>query len=153
MVKGYMDALPQYSEVGIPAEYVDKIKQYVNMNDLAVLPCGKYEIDGERIYVSIQEYRTKSYLECQFETHRKYADIQYIIWGREQIWVAQQAFLTQATEYDPGADIQFWKDGSANLLDLCAGELALLLPGEAHKPCVQPGEVTNVKKAVFKIAL
>ena len=53
MVKGYMDALPQYSEVGIPAECIEKISEYVNSRNLAALPCGKYEIDGEQIYVSI----------------------------------------------------------------------------------------------------
>lgn len=55
MVKGYMDALPQYSQVGIPAECIEKISEYVNSWELAALPCGKYVIDGERIYVSIQE--------------------------------------------------------------------------------------------------
>ena len=70
MVKGYMDALPQYSQVGIPAECIEKISEYVNSWELAALPCGKYVIDGERIYVSIQEYETKSYGDCRFETHK-----------------------------------------------------------------------------------
>lgn len=79
MVKGYMDALPQYSQVGIPAECIEKISEYVNSWELAALPCGKYVIDGERIYVSIQEYETKSYGDCRFETHKRYADIQCIL--------------------------------------------------------------------------
>ena len=68
MVKGYMDALPQYSQVGIPAECIEKISEYVNSWVLAALPCGKYVIDGERIYVSIQEYETKSYGDCRFDS-------------------------------------------------------------------------------------
>ena len=118
MVKGYMDALPQYSQVGIPAECIEKISEYVNSWELAALPCGKYVIDGER-----------------------------------QIWVTEQPLLTPDTEYDPKADIRFWKAGKASLLDLHAGELVILLPGEAHKPCVRSGDVGKVKKAVFKIAL
>lgn len=113
----------------------------------------KYVIDGERIYVSIQEYETKSYGDCRFETHKRYADIQCILQGREQIWVTEQPLLTPDTEYDPKADIRFWKAGKASLLDLHAGELVILLPGEAHKPCVRSGDVGKVKKAVFKIAL
>mgnify|MGYP002960161203 FL=1 len=66
-----MDALPQYSQVGIPAECIEKISEYVNSWELAALPCGKYVIDGERIYVSIQEYETKSYGDCRFETHKR----------------------------------------------------------------------------------
>jgi len=69
-------------------------------------------IDGERIYVSIQEYETKSYGDCRFETHKRYADIQCILQGREQIWVTEQPLLTPDTEYDPKADIRFWKAGS-----------------------------------------
>ena len=34
MVKGYMDALPQYSQVGIPAECIEKISEYVNSWEL-----------------------------------------------------------------------------------------------------------------------
>ena len=66
-----MDALPQYSQVGIPAECIEKVSEYVNSRDLAAQPCGKYEIDGEQIYVSIQEYETKSYMDCRFETHKR----------------------------------------------------------------------------------
>ena len=110
-------------------------------------------IDGERIYVSIQEYETKSYGDCRFETHKRYADIQCILQGREQIWVTEQPLLTPDTEYDPKADIRFWKAGKAALLELHAGELVILLPGEAHKPCVRSGDAGKVKKAVFKIAL
>ena len=153
MVKGYMDALPQYSQVGIPAECIEKVSEYVNSRDLAAQPCGKYEIDGEPIYVSIQEYETKSYMDCRFETHKRYADIQCILQGKEQIWVTEQPLPTPDTKYDPKADIRFWKDGKASLLDLHAGELVILLPGEAHKPCVRSGGVGKVKKAVFKIAL
>ena len=68
-------------------------------------------------------------------------------------WVTEQPLLTPDTEYDPKADIRFWKAGKASLLDLHAGELVILLPGEAHKPCVRSGDVGKVKKAVFKIAL
>ena len=106
MVKGYMDALPQYSLVGIPVECMEKISEYVNAQELAALPCGKYEIDGERIYVSIQEYETKSYGDCRFETHKRYADIQCILLGREQIWVTEQPLPMSDTEYDPKADIK-----------------------------------------------
>ena len=94
MVKGYMDTLPQYSQVGIPAECIEKVSEYVNSRDLAAQPCGKYEIDGEQIYVSIQEYETKSYMDCRFETHKRYADIQCILQGKEQIWVTEQPLPT-----------------------------------------------------------
>ena len=103
-----MDALPQYSQVGIPAECIEKISEYVNSWELAALPCGKYVIDGERIYVSIQEYETKSYGDCRFETHKRYADIQCILQGREQIWVTEQPLLTPDTEYDPKV-LEGWK--------------------------------------------
>ena len=132
---------------------IEKVSEYVNSRDLAAQPCGKYEIDGEQIYVSIQEYETKSYMDCRFETHKRYADIQCILQGKEQIWVTEQPLPTPDTKYDPKADIRFWKDGKASLLDLHAGELVILLPGEAHKPCVRSGGVGKVKKAVFKIAL
>ena len=47
MVKGYMDALPQYSQVGIPAECIEKISEYVNSWELAALRkiCDRWGAD------------------------------------------------------------------------------------------------------------
>ncbi|MFR2148680.1 MAG: YhcH/YjgK/YiaL family protein [Waltera sp.] len=72
---------------------------------MAALSCGKYVIDGERIYVSIQEYETPCGTAAL--SHIKIWDIQCILQGREQIWVTEQPLPTPDTEYDPEADIRF----------------------------------------------
>ena len=36
------------------------------------LPEGKYEISGEELFASVQEYNTKKEEECKGETHKKY---------------------------------------------------------------------------------
>lgn len=131
-----------------------KIQEFVKTHDLAVLPCGKYEICGNEIYVNIQEYFTKAYGECRFETHEKYADVQCILSGREFIWADRAEQLEELTQYDEQADIQFWMDGKKPILvGLEENQFVFLAPGEAHKPCVCAGENSKVKKAVFKIRI
>ena len=53
------------------------------LEDTALLsrPAGKYAIDGERLFVIIQDYTTKPVEQCRWESHRKYIDIQYMLAG------------------------------------------------------------------------
>ena len=47
------------------------------------LPVGKYEIDGKKVWASVQEYLSKD--EAKAEAHRNYIDIQYIVSGKESM--------------------------------------------------------------------
>ena len=62
-------------------ENFKKAFEYLKNNDLSMLKNGRYEIDGENIFVSVQDYETKQPEEGRWEAHRKYADIQFLIKG------------------------------------------------------------------------
>ena len=53
--------------------------------DLVSLEVGTYQIDGEKVFVMIQEYDTKLPEVCRWEAHYKYADIQFVISGAERM--------------------------------------------------------------------
>ena len=59
--------------------------EFLKNTDLKNLENGKYQIDGENVFVSVQDYTTKPESEGKFEAHKKYADIQFIIKGEEKI--------------------------------------------------------------------
>ena len=62
-------------------ERIEKGLKFLENTDLSEYKNGKYEIDGEKIYVSVQDYETKPLEPGKCEPHRKYLDIQYIIQG------------------------------------------------------------------------
>lgn len=68
------------------------------------------EIDGENIYAIVQqEYATREENENAWESHQKYADVQYIFEGEELFGIAQSKNLKPLTNYDEEKDVQFYK--------------------------------------------
>ena len=52
---------------------------------LAALAEGRIALDGEDVYALVQAYETEAREKRSYETHRKYADIQVVLAGRETI--------------------------------------------------------------------
>ncbi|GHV92318.1 hypothetical protein AGMMS50268_28210 [Spirochaetia bacterium] len=46
-------------------------------------PPGKIEIAGEEVYATLSVYTTKLPEETKYESHRRYADIQMVVEGKE----------------------------------------------------------------------
>ena len=64
----------------------DKFKKaftFLRETDLASLPVGRTEIDGDEVYASVQSYTTMTVEECAFESHLEYFDVQYVVEGEE----------------------------------------------------------------------
>jgi YhcH/YjgK/YiaL family protein len=113
---------------------------------------GTYRLDEDDLYCMIQAYETTPKEGHEFEAHRNYADIQYMLSGEESILWAPQPTLTVTKPYKP--DIEFYSLTSEPIdLILTPGRFALLLPGDAHAPCIAHGAPGKVRKAVVKVRL
>ena len=112
---------------------------------------GHYEIQGEQIYVSIQEYSTLARHEARFESHERYVDLQYTLSGLEGIDWAPRGSLTADGPF--GNDVQFWLPPSEPVTTLCQspGRFAIFHPVDAHRPKVRLGSQDRVRKLVVKI--
>ena len=115
---------------------------------------GRYEL-SDGMYCLVQRYHSRRDSEVRYEMHKKYADIQYIVSGRERLL---QTFgpLAEAEPFREDADIGAYEDGEAeNITYLCAGEFVLYLPGEYHKPslCFDGVNTDEVVKLVVKIPM
>ena len=126
--------------------------EYLQKTDMANLENGKYEINGDEIFVSVQDYTTKPIEKGRWEAHRKYADIQYIINGSEQLGYTDIEQLTRETEYDSENDIIFLS-GKGQYTNAKAGDFLIFFPQDAHMPCINIKNAEYVKKAVVKIKL
>lgn len=133
-------------------EKIEKGLKFLEENDLSGWENGKYEIEGDEIFVSIQDYKTKPLEEGRFEAHRKYLDIQYIIKGKERLGFGKTENQSSATDYDEEKDIIFLK-GSGNFAFAQAGDFLIFMPQDAHMPCIAIDEPEYVKKAVVKVLI
>jgi YhcH/YjgK/YiaL family protein len=128
---------------------LDKAINYMLSADLNALPVGKHLIEGEDVFVLIQEYETKSMDSSLFEAHQKYMDIQLILSGEEWIGYAPVQSLTSIEPYDDTKDIAFFI-GEGEMHKLKRDTFSIYFPTDAHKPSIHDVK-TDVKKAVFKI--
>lgn len=113
-------------------------------------PVGKYEIDGERVFASVQEYTPKQ--DNLFEVHRKYIDIQFIISGREKMLYGNKENFKEKTAYDSQKDVEFLEDSQSSAeMKVSDNMFAVFFPDDAHKPGLYDG-CESVRKIVVKIA-
>ena len=135
---------------------MDKISQlsntayeFLSNTDLKNLPLGRYYFDNS-IYANVEEYETKD--RHQYESHRKYIDIQYIITGSENMLVDTLDHLTLKTPYDPVLDRTFYFSNDCKNEHLVKeGEYMIFYPEDGHMPCLIDERPSYVKKIVFKI--
>ncbi len=147
------DTINQLNHYSIPSK--EKIISFLKNNDPRHLSDGEHSIDGKDLFVKVMSYVPKPALEKEFETHRVYADLQYVVTGVELMQTVPSTELKPNTEYDPVGDYQFFKaEHFINDHVVRAGQFMVFFPGEAHRPsCLYQNHTASVKKLVFKIRI
>ena len=111
----------------------------------------RHQLDGDRMYVSIDQVNGRGTDGARLEAHRRYIDIQLTIEGHEQIgWRPIGHCALPDGTFDPANDIGFFGDRPESWLSLPAGHFAIFFPSDAHAPLAGSG---RVKKAIVKIAI
>ena len=149
-----LDCLPHWRQYAATLSGLDQACEYLQTLN-ADCPTGRYELAGNRIYALVQRYRTKPHAQAAIEAHQKYADVQFILAGRETILWAPLAALTTVTQpYDPAKDIGFFASVRGTTpLHLSAGQFAILLPQDGHAPGLEADGPSDVVKVVVKVRL
>jgi YhcH/YjgK/YiaL family protein len=126
--------------------------EYLRNTALADLAVGRLDLDGDRLFVLVQEYTTKLAVDCQYEAHRKYCDIQTVASGIERVGWAHLAQMQESIVYSEEKDVAFFS-GQGDLFTLSPGVFAVFFPHDVHMPCLQGPAPAVVKKIVVKVAL
>lgn len=115
---------------------------------------GRYKIQGDLVFALVQSYETVSATEKKFESHRAYADIQYVASGAEIIYYEPVGDLQPVTAYDAEKDFRLYVEPATSLaLLMKPGSFAVFFPQDGHKPGCIDEAVTRMKKVVVKVAV
>jgi YhcH/YjgK/YiaL family protein len=126
--------------------------EFIEQGRLNTLPSGKHNINGEDLFVIINEYETKDEGECIMENHRKYIDIQFMMQGEECMGTSVFKAQTPTTTYDESKDAAFYPNKYDSLTKVAEQSFTIFFPHDLHMPCIKTGDgVKSVKKAVFKV--
>ncbi len=126
--------------------------EFLERSDLAELPLGKHEIRGDAVYALAMRSSSRAPETGQFESHREYLDIQYLVSGEEIIGVAPVEGLLPVADYDAAKDILFYAVPERyRALEVHPGHFAVFLPGEPHMPLCHSGGPHELHKVVVKV--
>lgn len=118
--------------------------------DLSSLPVGRLPIDGERLFVIVDDREGRGREGARLEAHRTYLDLQVTIDGAEVIgWRPLEACYHPSGRFDDERDIGLFEDLPETWMALPPGRFAVFFPTDAHAPLGGRG---GLKKAILKIA-
>ena len=149
-----LDTLPNLALYTELSPRLSAAAVFLATHDLAALPEGRVEIDGDDVFASVSDYETHEPAPERFEAHRDYADLQLVVSGAERIGIAPRTpCLSVEQPYDEARDIEFVR-AEGDFVPLFAGRFLVIFPHEAHQPgCHPAGGPARVRKIVVKMRL
>lgn len=113
---------------------------------------GSYILD-DGVIANLMTYITKPAVLTTYETHRKYIDVQYIIYGEELMLTESLDRIKEyrVGSYDAEKDVEFYNYTSGNCSCLKAGEVVVLYPNDAHRGAIAVDVPSKIRKIVFKV--
>lgn len=126
--------------------------EFLARHDLATLPLGRTDIDGDDVFANVQEYETVPVESKDMEAHRRYYDVQYVVSGEEMLQYAPLEGLSEAQPFNEADDFGLYcTPEMPSAVVLRAGDLAVLAPEDAHKPGCSLTCSVPVRKIVVKV--
>ena len=153
MIIGFIDKLSSnkwLSGIG----QIKKIIDILDKTDFTKIDDGTIKIDSEDFYYVLTTYNTSNSIEEKpTEAHRKFIDLQYILYGEEKIGYADYSSPKMLLkDYNGDNDIELFKriEGESFFV-LKKGMYAVFFPEDVHRPGLTNKETRGVRKIIFKI--
>ncbi len=127
--------------------------RFLERSDIKDLPVGRQEIDGDALYALVMKLPTRSVETAQFEDHRRFIDVHYIISGQDTTGFAPTEELNVVEPYQEKTDIQMFSvPKSYTKLKMYPGRYAVFFPGGGHMPNCHLDRPHSLHKIVVKVA-
>ncbi|MBE6732262.1 MAG: DUF386 domain-containing protein [Ruminococcaceae bacterium] len=111
---------------------------------------GRYEV-AEGVYCIVSEGEANAADVIEYEVHRKYIDLQYILKGEDTCYYAPLHKCDKLIPYDEEKDAEFVSGDCETYITFKPEDFYILHPFDAHAPC--RGENVYFKKAVIKVKI
>ena len=131
----------------------NKAFHFLATTDLNSKSPGRYELDEKDVFAIVDEYVGKEPEDTRFEAHQVYADIQYVVRGREYIGLMPLDSAEVVVPYDEEKDIKFLRTNENNYQLADSARFFIFFPDDAHRPGTKITSGEKVKKIVVKVKL
>ena len=126
--------------------------EFLERKTLPDVPVGKHAIEGEQVYALVQKLPSRAAETAQFESHRKYIDLHYLVSGQEITGFAPADSLKLAVAYDESKDVILYAiPPQYTQIEMKPGRFAIYHPGQAHLPNCHFQGPHDLHKVVIKV--
>jgi len=129
----------------------DKAFAYLKETNLETIAPGKYPIDGDNVFASVTENKTKDFKDTKYESHVKYIDLQCVIKGEEKMGKVAVSKAINTSPYDPAKDLALYTSEDGTFYEATPGVFFLFFSQDAHRPNIKVEGFDSDKKIVIKI--
>jgi YhcH/YjgK/YiaL family protein len=128
----------------------DKAFAYLKNTDLDRLTPGDHPIVGDDVFARVTEGPLKNIDSARWEAHKNFADIHYVIKGREKIGIGELSKAKLVVPYNSTRDLSFY-DGKGKYYVLEPGTYILAFTHQIHRPGLEVDGKETEKKVVIKV--
>ena len=130
----------------------DKAFTFLKNNDLVNLKPGSYIIDSNNVIATVSEAPAKELEKVNWEAHKSFNDLQYIIKGKAKMGVAiLDKNATIAVPYSGKTDTESYTVIRGDYFDAEPGTFFIFSPQEIHRPVIKVEGFDVIKKIVIKV--
>lgn len=137
-------------------EYINPniFKALIALKDmyLTEINSKRVEIDADKCYINVAEFETSN-VSSDFEGHKKYVDIHFVLHGEERINLTAPAVAEVTEPYDEEKDAVFYQGEVLSSVILKDGMFCICFPDDLHIPGLIGNVQCKVEKAVAKVKI
>ena len=125
---------------------------YVRTHDLSQVPAGRIVLQGDDLYINVDDASLRSREAQKLEVHRRYIDVHFPLDGVEEVGWRSLDSLTCESEapFDEARDFALYAAPATTYFTVRPGEFYVMFPEDAHAPIIGQG---TLRKAIAKVRI
>lgn len=142
-----------YRQYRLHSKWWEEAFRYLQTTDLPNLAPGTYIIDSGNVVATVSKLLPKTKEDVNWEAHRNFNDLQYIIEGKAQMGIASinDPKAAVKTPYDSKADVAVFSVNDGAYYDAAPGTFFIFSPKDIHRPAFRAADADSIKKIVIKV--
>ncbi len=143
----FLDTLSNFEQYVSLHPLFPEVLRFLEQHPLSSLAPGRYAIQGDDLFVTIQDASPRTRSEARLETHQRMIDIQIPLSSSEEMGYSPLCDLSP-TPYDAEKDISFYDAAPQTYFRVNPNQFVVFFPHDGHAPAISPKEF---RKAIFKV--
>ncbi len=134
-------------------DWWDMAFTFLSTHDLQKLAPGRYVIDEGNVMAFVSDAPTKNMEEINWETHKNFNDLQYVISGKAKMGIASTLSDEHNTTvpYDSKNDVENYSVNDGKFYNAKPGTFFIFSPVDIHRPAFKVKGYDSIKKILIKV--